>query len=99
MTGTVLGFLLALFVACIWLAAIGFLRLRRPLDRLHCVAFVNTTAGLCLVLGAFIADGVSDRAGKILLAVLASLVAGAATSHAIARALAHRGSIAELREP
>lgn len=37
--------LLSLLVAVTWLGCVGFARLRAPLDRLHCAAFVNATAG------------------------------------------------------
>ena len=86
---------LAALVASTWLAALGFTRLRAPLDRLHCVAFVVVTAGGALVVAALTQDGVSDRVGKILFALAISLFGGAAGSHAIGRALLARGSAPE----
>jgi len=59
---------------------------------MHCVAFVNTTAGTVLILAVFLSDGMSVRALKVLLMVAASLVTGAATSHAVGRAILLRGS-------
>ena len=82
--------LLAIAVASVWLGCAGFARLRSPFDRQHTAAFVNATAGLALVVAAFLADGASARALKILLVVVASLVTGSATSHAVGRALRHR---------
>lgn len=82
--------LLAVMVLLVWLGCAGFARLRTPLDRLHCVAFVNVTAGSVLVLLAFLSDGASVRAGKILLLVATGLVAGAALSHATGRMILMR---------
>ena len=84
--------LLALLVLAAWLGAAGFARLRTPLDRLHCATFVNAACGTALLLAALLADGLSDRVLKILLIVGASLLAGAATSHAIGRALLLRAA-------
>ncbi len=81
---------LALAVAAIWLGAAGFARLKTPLDRLHAVTFINVTAGAFITLAAFLADGPTDRAGKILLIWLVTLAAGAALSHITGRALTHR---------
>ena len=83
----VIGTLLAVTVGATWLGCLGFARLRTPLDRLHCVAFVNAAAGTALCVAAFLADGPSTRACKILLTVLVSLCYGAALSHASGRAL------------
>ena len=92
LTSVTINVLLGIVVLAVWLGCIGFVRLRTPLDRMHCVAFVNTTAGSALVLAAFLSDGASARAGKILLVAGASLLAGAATSHAVGRAIHLRGS-------
>ena len=90
MTAIVIDGLLTVMVLSVWLGCLGFIRLRAPLDRLHCVAFVNTTAGTALVLVAFLSDGLSVRACKILLIAAISLLTGAAMSHAIGRALLMR---------
>ena len=90
MTGTVIAALLALLVVAVWLGCVGFARLRTPLDRMHCVAFVNATAGLALTIAAFVSDGLSDRALKILLISVTSLLAGSAMSHATGRAILRR---------
>ena len=84
--------LLTVMVLAVWLGCAGFARLREPLDRMHCVAFVNTMAGTALILAAFLSDGASVRALKILLMVAASLLIDAATSHAVGRAILLRGS-------
>ena len=88
--------LLGLLVAVTWLGCLGFARLRTPLDRLHCASFVNAAAGVLLALVAFVADGPSDRAFKILLMVAVTLVSGAVLSHAVGRALLYRGRFGEL---
>jgi multicomponent Na+:H+ antiporter subunit G len=81
---------LALTVAASWLGAAGFLRLPTPLDRIHAVTFVNTAAGAALAIAAFLADGPTDRAFKILFIVVINLFAGAAISHMTGRALTER---------
>lgn len=95
MTAALTNVLLAVAVLAAWLGCAGFARLRTPLDRMHCVAFVNATAGTSLALAAFVADGVSVRALKILMVVGLSLLVGAATSHVTGRALLLRGSAPE----
>jgi multicomponent Na+:H+ antiporter subunit G len=87
MTAGIIAALLALVVGATWLGCLGFARLRTPLDRLHCVAFVNVTAGTALTVAAFVADGPSVRAFKILLMTVVSLAGGAALSHATGRAV------------
>lgn len=93
MTTVVVDVLLGIVVLAVWLGCAGFARLSAPLDRLHCVAFVNATAGIALTVVAFVADGASTRALKILLITVVSLLGGAALSHASGRALLLRGSI------
>jgi multicomponent Na+:H+ antiporter subunit G len=83
------GVLLGLSVAACWLGAVGFARLRAPLDRVHCVTFVNVAGGVALV-AALLADGVSDRSLKILLVLMVNLVGGAAVSHMTGRAVTQR---------
>jgi multicomponent Na+:H+ antiporter subunit G len=90
----VVGVLLALTVLAAWLGVAGFMRLRDPLDRVHCVAFVNAVAGAGLTLAAFCADGFSDRALKILAILMVNLLAGAAISHVTGRAITQRGESA-----
>jgi multisubunit Na+/H+ antiporter MnhG subunit len=91
MTGLALDGMLGLMVLSAWLGAAGFARLRAPLDRLHCSAFVAATSGPCLVVAAFLADGPSARALKILFLWLILLIFGGALSHAVGRAVAARG--------
>lgn len=83
--------LLAAVVLGAWIGCAGFARLRSPFDRMHCVAFVNTVSGSALTIAAFLADGASIRACKILLITVVSLLAGAAMSHVTGRALLLRG--------
>ncbi len=87
MTAGVIAALLAVLVGAVWLGCVGFGRLRTPLDRLHCVTFVNLVAGTALTAAAFLADGPSTRAFKILLITLSSVGFGAAMSHAVGRSL------------
>lgn len=87
MTSMIVDALLALAVLACWLGAAGFARLSSPLDRLHCVTFVNATAGIAILVAAFIADGVSARTVKILVLNAAALASGAALAHATGRAL------------
>lgn len=82
-----LGAVLGLAVASVWLGCIAALRLPGALDRMHAVAFVNVAGGALLTLAAFVADGVSIRAMKVLGLYLLLLVSGAALSHATGRAL------------
>jgi multicomponent Na+:H+ antiporter subunit G len=89
-TAIVIDALLALAVLACWAGAAGFARLRSPLDRLHCVTFVNAAAGAAILCAAFVSDGASTRADKILLLLLAVLAAGAALAHATGRALVLR---------
>jgi multicomponent Na+:H+ antiporter subunit G len=81
---------LVLLAASVWIGGIGFARLSSPYDRLHCAAFVAASGGLLITLAAFLADGASDRAWKILLVVTLLLVNGAALSHALGRSIAWR---------
>lgn len=99
MSRIVIEALLTVMVLSAWLGCAGFARLRSPLDRMHCVTFVNATSGTALVIIGFVADGPSDRAFKILLVAGVSLLAGAAMSHATGRALLLRGSAPEAEAP
>jgi multicomponent Na+:H+ antiporter subunit G len=85
---------LGLGVLAAWLGCAGFTRMRAPLDRMHCVAFVNATTGFCVLLAAFFSEGPTIRALKILLIIGIGLLAGAASSHASGRALLLRGALA-----
>lgn len=85
-----LGIFLALTVASAWLGAVGLLRARTALARLHAVTFVIVAGGPAMVMSIFIADGVSSRAWKSLGLLLMLLVIGSATSHAIGRAIVTR---------
>jgi len=72
------------------LGAAGLLRLEGTLDRIHAVTFVNAAAGAALAVAAFLADGLTDRAFKIVFIVIVNLLAGAAVSHMTGRALTER---------
>jgi multicomponent Na+:H+ antiporter subunit G len=78
---------LALTVAAAWLACLSLLRLRRALDRLHAVAFLNAAAALPVSAAAFATDGLSVRSVKVVLVMLLTLGWGAALAHATGRAL------------
>ncbi|HEY6434147.1 MAG TPA: monovalent cation/H(+) antiporter subunit G [Acetobacteraceae bacterium] len=86
--------LLAVTVAVVWLACLGFARLRTAFDRLHCAGFVGAAAGLPLLLAAWLSQA-TFGGGSATIAKLAFLLAcllfnGAALSHATGRALHHR---------
>ena len=87
--------LLGLAVLCAWIGAAGFARLTSALDRLHCATFTTMGCGLPIVLAAFVADGPSTRAFKLLLLFVVALVAGAAMNQATGRALFTRDEAAE----
>jgi len=89
-TGGVIDALLGCAVLCVWLGCVGFVRLRAPIDRLHCVAFVNVTASVTITLAAFAADGVSTRSLKILLIAVLVLLSSAAGAHVTGRAVLQR---------
>lgn len=82
--------LLALATVAIWIGCAGYVRLSTPYERLHCATFVAASAGALLVAAAFVADGASGRAFKVLLLIILMFVNGAAAAHAIARATAWR---------
>jgi multicomponent Na+:H+ antiporter subunit G len=86
----VIAVLLTIAVACVWLGSFGFARFGSAYDRLHCVTFVAVTGGFFVVVAAFLADGVSDRALKVLLFFLLTLADGAAVAHATGRAVMRR---------
>jgi monovalent cation/proton antiporter MnhG/PhaG subunit len=86
----VLAIFLALTVAAAWLGAIGLLRFRTALARLHCATFVTVAGGLTLTTSVFVSDGASSRAWKSLGLMLMLLIIGAAASHALGRALITR---------
>lgn len=82
--------LLALAVLTAWLGAAGFARLAWPLDRLHCVTFVNVTCGALLLIAAGLWGGPPDDVIKVALLFGALLVGGAVVAHATARAILQR---------
>ena len=87
MRGLICDLCLALAVLAAWLGALGFLRLRSALDRLHCTTFVLAASGPPLVLAAILDEGLTTRSIKLAALVVTLLVTGAATSHAVGRAL------------
>ncbi len=82
--------LLGLATVAVWLGCLGFVRLRRVLDRLHCAAFVTWTAGLPLLLATLASQGASAAVLKVLFLLVAALLSGAALAHAIGHALTWR---------
>ncbi len=79
--------MLALGVFAAWLAALGFARLRTPLERLHAITFLNAVAGAALVAAAFITEGSSTRPWKSVLLWALLLLSGGLLAHATGRAL------------
>lgn len=90
------GVFVALLVAAAWLASAGFVRLRTPLERIHCVTFVNAGCGSALFAASLAGEGFSNRTGNILFVVAINLLGGAAGSYAVGRALRVRGSLPEI---
>jgi monovalent cation/proton antiporter MnhG/PhaG subunit len=85
-----LGLCLALTVAIAWLGTIGLVRARTALARLHAATFVTVAGGMTMIVSIFLADGASSRAWKSLGLLLILLFIGAATSHALGRAIVTR---------
>lgn len=82
--------LLALLVLMAWLGAAGFARLAWPLDRLHCVTFVNVACGTLTLIAAGVWGGSADDVIKVAFLLVVLLVGGAAIGHATARAIVRR---------
>lgn len=78
---------LAALVASAWLAAIAFLRMKTPMDRLHCSAFVTVAGGALLFVAVILQEGGSSRTWKTGFLVILGMLVSAATSHALGRAL------------
>ena len=74
-------------VLAAWLGCFGVLRLKTALARLHCAAFVYVAAGFAVTLAVLVQDGGTDRLLKMIAILAIVLLGGAATSHAIGRAL------------
>ncbi len=81
---------IALAVAAGWLGCLGYVRLRDPLDRVHCVTFSNIASGLMLLIAALMNDGMASRPLKIGLIWVITIISGAITSQATGRALVTR---------
>lgn len=82
--------LLAAAVLAVWLGVAGFARLAWPLDRIHCVTFVNITSGALILAAAGLWGGAADDVIKVAALVGALLVGGAVIAHATARAILQR---------
>ena len=87
MKSIIVDMLLAIALLSVWLGCAGFVRLTNALDRLHCIAFVNVGAGISLTLAVLIQDGLTSRSCKTAALLVLTLLVGAATTHAVARAL------------
>ncbi len=79
--------LLGAAVLSAWLGCFGFVRMKTALARLHCAAFVYVAAGFAITLAVLVQDGATDRLLKMIAIWAILLLGGAATSHAIGRAL------------
>jgi multisubunit Na+/H+ antiporter MnhG subunit len=82
--------LLAILVLTAWVGAAGFARLALPLDRLHCVTFVNITCGALSLAAAGLWGGSADDVIKLAFLVVVLLAGGAAIGHSTARAIVRR---------
>jgi len=87
MKSVIVDILLALALLSVWLGCAGFVRLGKALDRLHCCAFLNAGAGISLTLAVLLQDGLTSRSCKVVALLMLSLLVGAATNHAIGRAI------------
>ena len=87
----VVGSLLVFVVLSSWIAALAFLRLKTPLERLHVVTFANVLILGAIVCAGFASRGMTSQTLKFVLLWLVNLAAGALLSHATARALHLRG--------
>ena len=87
MSAAIIGLLLALTVAAVWIACLASLRLTSALDRMHAVAFLNAAAGFLVTAAGFAADGISGRSLKIALTMTLLVGWSAVLSHAVGRAL------------
>lgn len=82
--------LLACCVLAVYLSAAGFVRLSRPLDRLHCISFASLASGVAVLLAALAADGATTRVLKIALLEGLLALSGAVLVHATGRAIETR---------
>ena len=82
--------LLAVATLSVWLACVGFARLRGPLDRLHCATFAVSTVGPAVLAAAFASQGGSPSVVKVVFLLGCLLLSGATLSHAIGAALRWR---------
>lgn len=89
------GCLLAVAVLSVWFGCCGFLRFKTALERLHCAAFVNVVAGAAVTVAVLLQDGLTPRSLKMLAILAVQLAVGAATMHAIGRAVMIRGGSAK----
>ena len=87
MKAVVVDVLLAIAVLSAWLGCLGFVRLAKALDRLHCATFVNLVAGLSLTLAVVVQDGPTSRSCKAAALLILALLIGSATSHTVGRAI------------
>ena len=85
------GVLLSIGIVCALVAAVAFLRLATPLEKLHAGGFLAVASGAAIVLAGIATDGLTGRALKLVLIFVALLFTGAVSNHAVARALHIRG--------
>lgn len=78
---------LGVLVSAAWLSALAFLRMKTPMERLHCSAFVTIVGGVLVFVAVVLQDGASSRAWKTGFLVILAMAVSAATSHALGRAL------------
>jgi multisubunit Na+/H+ antiporter MnhG subunit len=85
--------LLTIAAVAVWLGCLGFIRLRDPFDRQHCVTFVGVAAGIPIALAAWITLGNEASVLKIVFLVACAVLNGAALGHATGRAIfvRHKG--------
>ncbi|MFI4886024.1 MAG: cation:proton antiporter [Steroidobacterales bacterium] len=90
MSAAVMQALLALAVLAAGRGVAGLRRHDRPLDRLHCVSFVNVSCGASILIAAALQGGAPDDVIKLAMLTGALLLGGAAIAHSTARAIVRR---------
>lgn len=86
-----LDLLLGVAVAAAAVAALAFVRLPTPLERLHPGSFVAIVSGAAFIGAAFVTVGITGQSVKMVLIVVVLILSGALANHAIGRALHMRG--------
>ncbi|GEM_PF-1994699 len=82
--------LLCFAVAAAWIACFGFVCRRRALDSLHYPSIIASVTGSALALAGLFTEGLTVRAGKLLLLDALALISALVLAHALARSALRR---------